>query len=288
VRKLALCILCLLLAGQTTFAEESAEAPVMAIRGEVPFRLFGGYLIVMEGTIGTLQGLKFVLDTGVTYSMIDRKLADQLALLRKSGKIVNFDKTAAVEWATVPEIRVGPIRLGPEPVMVGELSYFQSFATHVDAVIGLDILARRSFTIDFAEKKIRFGRSEPERFSTPLSARTICLTVEVKTGDQTLRLIPDSGAQGIVLYEERLLDRQIRYQGRGEIMGVSVGGHVRSKIGFMPRLQLGGREMDREVFLTESPHSNALAGIDGYLGLGTLHARRINFDFESNTLSWTN
>ena len=59
-------------------------------------------------------------------------------------------------------------------------------------------------------------------------------------------------------------------------------------MGFMPRLQLGGRDMQREVFLTESPRNDALAGIDGYLGLGTLRARRINFDFETNTLSWTN
>jgi hypothetical protein len=288
VRKLALWSLCLLLAGQTAYSDESPEAPVKAIRGEVPFTLFGGYLIVMEGTIGTLQGLKFVLDTGVTYSMIDRKLADRLALPRKPGKAINFDKTAGVEWTTVPEIRFGPIRRGPEPVMVGELSYFQSFATSVDAVIGFDILGKRSFTIDFAEKKVRFGRNEPEQFSTPFSSRRICLTVEVKAGDQTLRLIPDSGARGIVLYEDRLLDRQIRYRSRGEIMGVSVGGRVRSKIGFMPRLQLGGRDVDREVFLAESPHSDLLTSIDGYLGLSTLHARRINFDFETNTLSWTN
>jgi hypothetical protein len=53
-------------------------------------------------------------------------------------------------------------------------------------------------------------------------------------------------------------------------------------------LQLGGREIDHTVFLTHSPAKGELDGIDGFLGLTALKARRINFDFETNTLSWTN
>src|SRR5882724_13672384 len=50
-------------AGWAANPQGQAEATVG--RGEFPFKLFGGYLIVMEGRIGDHSKLKFTLDTGV-------------------------------------------------------------------------------------------------------------------------------------------------------------------------------------------------------------------------------
>ena len=45
----------------------------------IPFQLEGGFLIEVEGRIGQLEGLKFILDTGATHSVIDRRIADRLS-----------------------------------------------------------------------------------------------------------------------------------------------------------------------------------------------------------------
>src|SRR5271167_1290804 len=46
----------------------------------IPFRLAGGALIEVEGGIGQLEGLKFIIDTGTTQSVVDHKIVDRLAL----------------------------------------------------------------------------------------------------------------------------------------------------------------------------------------------------------------
>jgi hypothetical protein len=42
--------------------------------GEVPFKLAGGYPILVEGYVEALNELRFVLDTDVPHSVADRKL----------------------------------------------------------------------------------------------------------------------------------------------------------------------------------------------------------------------
>src|SRR6185437_2406250 len=104
-------------------------------RSEIPFKLYAGYLIVSEGRIGDFDKLRVVLDTGVTHSVIDRELAGKIAVARRSGKVINFDKTVPADWAEVPDIQFGPIRATNFSVMVSDLRYFQSFATRIDAVV---------------------------------------------------------------------------------------------------------------------------------------------------------
>jgi predicted aspartyl protease len=60
---------------------------------EVPFELRGGFLVVFEGRIAHLQNLKFVLDTGASYSVVDRKVAQRLSLRRHAGRVFSFDKS---------------------------------------------------------------------------------------------------------------------------------------------------------------------------------------------------
>jgi len=51
----------------------------------MPFELVAGFLVVVDGQIGDLNGLKFILDTGATYSLIDRKVADSCSDAREKS-----------------------------------------------------------------------------------------------------------------------------------------------------------------------------------------------------------
>ena len=58
---------------------------------ELPFRLSAGYLIQVEGRIGTQTNLKFVLNTGATISVVDRKIVDKLNLELRPAESLSFD-----------------------------------------------------------------------------------------------------------------------------------------------------------------------------------------------------
>ena len=254
-------------------------------RNEIPFKLNGGYLIVVEGRIADLRKLRFVLDTGVTHSVIDRKLAGRISVTRHPGKVLNFDKTVPAEWAEVPDIQFGPIDVTRFSLMVSDLRYFQSFATNVDAVIGLDLLRLSSFSIDYDARKIFFGPVETTS-AFPMNSDAVGLSVQLLVGDNQLRLLVDTGAQALVLYEDRVLDRIGQFRIAGEAEGSSMGGYVHAKRAILPAARLGTTDLDKAVFLVKAPPANVLPDIDGYLGTAALKARRIAFNFETNTLAW--
>jgi predicted aspartyl protease len=254
-------------------------------RSGIPFKLYGNYLIVIEGRIGDLGQLRFVVDTGVTHSVIDRQLAGRMGVARRSGKVLNFDKTVPAEWTEVAEVQFGPIDVAHFSMMVGDLRYFQSFAANIDAVIGLDLLRLSSFSIDYEARKI-FFRLIDMTSGIPMSSGPICLSVQLQVGDGELRVVVDTGAQALVLYENRVLGRIGQFSVAGETDGPSVGGNVHAKRATLARARLGTTDLDKSVFLVKAPPENVLPGIDGYLGTDTLKARRIDFNFETNTLTW--
>jgi hypothetical protein len=288
MRKIAIGLVGLFLLSQIATAKARKDSLPKSKNDELSFQLLSGYLLVVDGSIGSLHGLKFILDTGATHSAVSSKVADLLELRRLTGRVFNIDKMVKTDWAAVPELEFGPIRANQAPVMVTDLDYFKSLGSHVDAVIGLDLLRQKNFSIDFADKKVRFGQMETGRHSTPMVSDDISLKVEAEANGRLLHLILDSGAPGPMMYEERLENRAVEYSVEEEDYGNRVNGILRLTRARVRRLQLGGRDIDHTVFLTHSPAKGELDGVDGFLGLTALKARRINFDFETNTLSWTN
>jgi hypothetical protein len=55
----------LTLPGQSQVQESRRSAT------EIPFELVSGFLIEFRGDLGSLSGLKFILDTGATHSIVD-------------------------------------------------------------------------------------------------------------------------------------------------------------------------------------------------------------------------
>ena len=297
----ALILVALVLVGaMAARAESGADSQPLqqTVSAEMPMRLYGGFLIVANGRIGARGNLNFVLDTGVTHSVVDSRLAAALQLppseaLKK--KIISFDAALTPKWAEVAGLQFGPILVPKLSVVVGDLSYFQAVGARADALIGLDVLGSTSFMIDYAKERIGFGPDLTARadahgrkmFQTPLRATPACLLIELRAGDQTLHVIVDTGAAGVVLYEDHLADRAIAYRVKASAVGAGLGGGFASSVAALPSLAVAGRAMKRQVFLTRSPSGVVQHEVDGFLGLASLHARRVTFDFQANTLTWS-
>jgi hypothetical protein len=99
----------------------------------IPFDLRSGFLIVVEGRIEQLKGLKFILDTGASHSVIDKKVANKLSL--RCDPLFNFDKYVAVEWADFHEVQVGPVEVRDASLMVGDLAQYSELAYDADLIL---------------------------------------------------------------------------------------------------------------------------------------------------------
>ena len=252
---------------------------------ELSMNVVGGYLIVVKGSIGDRHTLNFLLDTGATTSAIDRKLAERLNLATRSSQMVNFDKTLQVQWCMLPELVYGPERASNIKVAVEDLRYLRTSGAAVDGVIGWDLLRRHSFRLDFANKRVVFGAiSATEGYSVPSRETPLCLAVPIDLDGRELWMIADTGMRGAMFYKPEL--EATSYQWQASISGRGVGGSVESQLALVPRLRIGTRDLDRQVYVVRPPDSALLDGIAGYLSIASLKAKQVTFDLDRGVLSW--
>jgi len=242
----------------------------------MPFELVSGFLVVVNGQIGNLRDMRFILDTGATSSVIDVKVADRLRSPRSAGKVMNFDRRIPVEWTEIPEFRVGPIVAKALRVMVIDLARYSRYGKDVDGVVGLDLLARSEhLSIDYDRRILLFqlanGRLD-ER--APLRGFKIPIFVQ----GAAVQLLVDTGFQGILLYRDRVRKQLPKMRTEGEPKEVVESG-VRAIEVRLPGMRIGGPDQVRIVFLIDGPGQGDLPGVDGILGAASLHAKRIDFDF---------
>jgi hypothetical protein len=251
--------------------------------GSLPFQLSNDFLIVVEGRIGSLSTLKFLLDTGTTHTMVDERIATRLSLKRQSGKVLNFDRFARIEWAKVPEIELGPLTARDLPVMVGKLAHYSELADGVDAIIGLDLLsASESLKIDYSTKQItiRTSAQRGEQKTAPQA-----LTGQLSLQGQPARLVIDTGVQSMLLYKDRIRKHlpQLRFDDKPSHVCM---GKLAGERATLSGVRVGANELRTPVFLISGAPGSLSADIDGYVGTSVLGARVIELDFASNTLRW--
>jgi predicted aspartyl protease len=249
----------------------------------LPFELRSDFLVVVTGQVGELADLKFIVDTGSSYTVIDQKVADKLHLPRRPGKVTNFDRDIPVEWADVQELRAGPIRASSASVMIVRLTEYSEFAENADGIIGLDLLSRgKKLTIDFERKLLSFelgengaGERLPSRF----------FVVPIVIQGFRVRLLVDTGFRDMLLYRDRLRKGLPSVSTVGESRAAVIGRLLAIQVN-LPGVKIAGPEKVATVFLIDGPEQGDPLGVDGYLGPASLHAKRIEFDFAASKLRW--
>ena len=249
----------------------------------MPFELVAGFLVIVDGQIGNLNGLKFILDTGATHSLIDRKVADRLGLRRDAGRVMSFDKFIPVEWSNIQGLRIGPMQVQSVRVMVVKLAEYSALAEKADGIIGLDLLRRsKKFSIDYDRRTVSLQLAEAE---TPERSTSTCFVVPLVVQGIPVHLAVDTGLQGIVLYGNHLRKRLPRMRIEGGSTNVAMG-RLRLKQVRMPGVRIAGAEVVTTVMLIDGPDEDTMSGVDGFLGPVSLQAKRIEFDFDAMVLRW--
>ncbi|HEY6770115.1 MAG TPA: pepsin/retropepsin-like aspartic protease family protein, partial [Candidatus Sulfotelmatobacter sp.] len=253
---------------------------------EIPFKLYQGYVIVMDGRICTLEHQNLLLDTGTNPSMIDRSIAARLGLHGAPGGLELFNKKVVSESVTLSDFQVGPLRRQNVRVMVADFSKIgKGLGVRIDAVIGLDLLGGRSFTVDYTKHRFLFGAS-PEPHTAPLIANQQFIAVNLSTGGRQLRLLLDTGTPQLVLFQSHLRDLDYVFTGTTG-SGQNISGNVAYGNVILPQASIGTQDVGPRRASIVASQQDVESDFDGLLGISSLRPKRISFDFEKQVMGWS-
>ncbi len=253
---------------------------------ELPIQLGLGYLVVVEGSIGKLQQLTFLIDTGAFPSVVDQRIASALDLTEKEGRVALVNATVATKLATLPFVQLGPVRVEDVPVLVQDLSSIEkTLARRVDAVIGLDVLGKNSFSINYRSKRMHFGPVERSRSAMPFQSDGSFVVVEARLHDQSVRLMVDTGASALMLFRSRLKGSISGYEGR-IATATNLGGRFQRQSVWIPEACLGKENLGPVRAFVVADQKDDGRDFDGVLSVRGLGLEEITFDFENREMSW--
>jgi len=254
--------------------------------GNVPFDLVEQHLVVAKGTVGGLRGLNLLIDTGTIPSLVDRRVAARLGLRGAPSLVTAFGQQIRAEGATLTGLRIGPFEPGEVPATIGDLSYLQT--TRVDAIVGLDILARTSFAIDYKARALSFGPADRERAVAPLRIVWPFLTVRLFVAGQPVQLLVDTGSRDLVLFKSRMPAPLLPIPWKGDKVIQHASGLAHLLRYDLHQVTLGDQRWESlPGYVLDASLANYPSGIDGVLGVRAIGGTRVRFDFERGELGWT-
>ena len=253
---------------------------------EVPFELYQHHLIVIKGSIGELDGRSLLIDTGTIPSMVDARIARKLHLTSQSSTLVAFGQRVQIQSAILDGFRIGPVHSGPVPTGVGDLSYLHGVP--VDAIVGLDVLARTNFSIDYRTHVLTFAPEGREDAVAPLEIVWPFVTVRMTIAGEQVRLLVDTGSSDLVLFKSRIPAALSGAPWRGDKTVQYASGAARLQRLELRQAGLGAHEWDKlpAWALDRVPHGYP-PSIDGVLGVRSLGCQRVRFDFEKGEFGWS-
>jgi predicted aspartyl protease len=173
--------------------------------GTTPFDLLVDGSIVVPVTIGGTGPYRFVIDTGSSRTVISSRLSDAVGapFLAKTLMVT----PAGRDLATVVSLNRIAIAGRPAGAVAAAVMRHDRYAAgeQVDGLIGQDVLSRVAYTIDYRERTLtwRMPDEQPPGLRLPMvieDNRPLVILPQRDGDTSPLRLIPDSGADGLVLF----------------------------------------------------------------------------------------
>jgi Aspartyl protease len=279
----ALFFYCGLLSSRPTCAEPPPASPVRSEDGRIPrsipVRIFRDFLVVAEGQFGDgLQHRNFVVDTGTAPSIINARSVRELGLATTASTMTAMGKIIPTDNAILPEVELGPIRVVSLRVQVQDLSRLErDLGIPVAGIIGLDVLAKSSFRLDYQKKELEFGEVSDEGIPVSFDERTGTAVALVSLEGIPARLLVDTGSDRVAVLGRNLAQTQRLVLRTTAQRGSSVADQsMEVQVFFAPDIVFGGKHfaLEKAYFIPGGSHP----AFDGILGVRALGFRAIAYD----------
>jgi predicted aspartyl protease len=137
-------------------------AQIRQPKDEVHFRLYDGYLIMVQTRINDAGPFRFLVDTGTTRTVIDPELALQLqAPVIGEASLTGVLRVRQDKLVRLKNVRVGEASISGLGAVVDRLARQKTLAPGIRGVLGEDFLSRFDFLIDYKERTMHFGGAPP-------------------------------------------------------------------------------------------------------------------------------
>jgi len=256
---------------------------------EIPFKLYNDHLIIVKGTIGSIENVNIVLDTGESPTAISEEIAKELNLQghRESTLLLLSNGKIDVQSIVLPRIQIGAIQAESIRVVVRDLSYVErKLGISLGGIAGLDILSTRSFMIDYWKRKIVFAPAKAPRKSVRFEREKPFLTVKAKVEGQEVRLLVDSGTAGLLVYRNRVKTTLEQLRTIPDPLMSTAAGPMHTRWVRASEVSLGKENLGPRIMLLADVEPDPSYDFDGQLGFTNLGFRKVWFDFENGMLGW--
>ena len=241
----------------------------------VPVHILGGFLAVAEGQIGgALSHQNFILDTGTSPSVLNVRVARQLGLVLSPAKVTAIGRDTEVAFATVPDLQLGALQARSTAFLVTDLADVErAWKIPIAGILGLDILGKTSFRLDYERQILEFGDVSREGIPIGLSTSLDLPIAEIRINGKALHLLVDTGSDRLVFFGGRstgILDSP-----GALVRGNSVAGGVPVHQGPALEFEWHGRRFQQEPVIVAGREEPLF---DGLLSVRSMGFRSIAVD----------
>jgi hypothetical protein len=276
--------------GLSAFAALFCLLAIPAAAQDIPFRTAGDFGILVEGSVAGFPGCMLLLDTGSQRSVIDGRVAARVPGVRSPARVVVVGQTTRVEQIVLPSMAFGPVEVGGLSVLIEDLSSLdRAWGVHIDGIIGMDVLRRQNFAVDFEAHRIHFGRLPELGNVVAFQKEFPCVILQVELDGHPARLIFDTGMKDVLVFESRVRGWGLSSNSALGVVSSFVAPEHRLRLNSLPvrTVRLGSENLGSWDVLLADSEKDSPPAMDGFLGAFSLHARAIAFDFDNGLFSWS-
>jgi hypothetical protein len=243
----------------------------------IPVKVYRGFLVVAEGQFGgELARQNFIVDTGTSPSILNIGVARHLHLPLSQAKLSAIGRQSETFAATVPEIRLGPIQAMSVPVLVTDLSPVErDLNLPIAGILGMDVLGKISFRLDYGNQLIEFGDVAPEGIPINLSTGADLPIAEIKVASKLLHLLVDTGSDRLVFFGAKSAAEFSANTANSLLRGKSVASAVPVRDASSLEFELSGQHFRQNAYFVPDSEEPLF---DGLLSVRSLGIRVLSLD----------
>ena len=235
----------------------------------VPVHVLGGFLVVAQGQIGgELSRQNFILDTGTSPSILNTRVARQLGLALAPAKVAAIGRDAEVAVTSVPRLRLGSLQVEAATFLVTDLTDVErAWNIPIAGILGLDILGKRSFRLDYERALLEFGEVSTEGIPIGLSEGLNLPIAEVRINGKALRLLVDTGSDHLVFFTKQA-GAVLPESSSAPLQGNSVAGGIPVRQALPLEFEWSGRRFQQNALVVPGRVESLFDGLMSVRSMG--------------------